>query len=405
LDFYYGYDHYNVKSNYGYVRAVRGGHPTGFIDNGNGTITDIYTTLTWQQAPTNVMSWEAALSYCECLNLGSYTDWRLPTIKELRSLVDYNRYEPAIDTTFFPNTLMSLYWSSTTFTNSPDYAWGMSFDDAGDYYGYKGYGGYVRAVRGGLASIPGGQARLAASFVGKGLMVYDSFSAKWDQISLLNPMNMIYAGSTLYADFGVPFGLFKWNGTWTQLTPASPQNMVTSGSTLYVDVGANGLWEWNGVAWILQLTTADPENMVASSSTLYVDFGANGLWKWDVTWSPQLTPASPQNMVTSGSTLYGDFGTSGLWKWDGAAWNLLAQDPEKMVVSGSTLYADFVALGLWKWDGTVWSQLNSTNPENMVASGSTLYVDFGTAFGLWNWDGTSWFQLTALDPIMMAVSN
>jgi hypothetical protein len=443
LDFYYGYDHYNVKSNYGYVRAVRGGRPTGFIDNGNGTVTDTYTALTWQQsAPNNVMSWEVALSYCEGLNLGSYTDWRLPTIKELRSLVDYNRYGLAIDTTYFPNTLMSLYWSSTTFTNSPDYAWGMSFDYGGDYYGYKVYGGYVRAVRGGLAS--GGQARLAASFAGSWLWVYDSFSSTWNQISLFNPESMIYSGSTLYVDFGAAYGLYKWDGAaWTQLTAANPENMVASGSTLYVDFGAAyGLYKWDGAAWT-QLTAVDPENMVTSGSTLYVDFGtAYGLYKWDGAAWTQLTAVDPENMVTSGSTLYVDFGTAyGLYKWDGAAWtqltavdpeNMVASgstlyvdfgaayglykwdgtswdqlttaNPEKMVVSGSTLYADFVASGICKWDGT-WSQLpNSTNSENMVASGSTLYVDVG-AFGLWNWDGTSWFQLIWSDPLIMAVSN
>ena len=55
-----------------------------------------------------------ALSYCEGLPLGGKTDWRLPNIKELESLTDDARYNPAIDTNFFPNAYASYYWSSTT---------------------------------------------------------------------------------------------------------------------------------------------------------------------------------------------------------------------------------------------------------------------------------------------------
>jgi len=52
-----------------------------------------------------------------------YTDWRLPTIQELFTLVDYSRCNPAIDTTIFPNTEASSYWSSTAYAHNPNYAW------------------------------------------------------------------------------------------------------------------------------------------------------------------------------------------------------------------------------------------------------------------------------------------
>ena len=79
-------------------------------------------------------------------------DWRLPNRNELQSIVDYSLYNPAIDTIYFPDTVASDYWSSTTSADYTSYAWLVGFN-----YGYVGnnykssyyFYVYVRAVRGG----------------------------------------------------------------------------------------------------------------------------------------------------------------------------------------------------------------------------------------------------------------
>ena len=247
---------------------------------------------------------------------------------------------------------------------------------------------------------------LAASFAGSGIWIYNSGTAAWLQVSSTNPENMIYSGSTLYMDFGAPYGLYRWDGTaWAQLTTANPENMVASGSSLYADFGASGLYKFDGAAWT-QLTPANPENMVTAGSSLYADFGASGLYKFDGAAWTQLTSTNPDKMVTSGVTLYVGFRSLGLYKWDGTSWSqLTSSNPENMVTSGATLYVNFGATyGLQKWNGTAWTQLTSANPENMVASDSSLYADFG-ASGLYKFDGAAWAQLTSANPENMVTSS
>jgi hypothetical protein len=139
-----------------HVRAVRGG-PIGsqLIDNKDGTVTDTSTGVMWQQATApGTYTWGEALSYCENLVLpsGGYSDWRLPTIKELHSIVDLMRAKPAIDITYFPGAVSDNYWSSTTYVQSPGKAAAIDFTDGhGDDYN-KTSTFYVRAVRAGATA-------------------------------------------------------------------------------------------------------------------------------------------------------------------------------------------------------------------------------------------------------------
>ena len=60
-------------------------------------------------------TWDEALNYCENLRIEDYDDWRLPNIKELQSIIDYNTFPLAIEISFFSNIFsFNRYWSSTT---------------------------------------------------------------------------------------------------------------------------------------------------------------------------------------------------------------------------------------------------------------------------------------------------
>jgi len=176
------FSHGIVNSDYNksasmYVRCVSGGqYPLqSLVDNNDGTITDNATGRMWQQGEPGYMTWDSALSYCEGLYLDGYSDWRLPNIKDLESIADNTRYNPAIDTAFFPNAdYSSGYWSSTTNVSLPSYAWYVYFYNGGvpfygdnANYGYKYSGNkYVRCVRGG-GSIPP-TANLTVNLTGSG---------------------------------------------------------------------------------------------------------------------------------------------------------------------------------------------------------------------------------------------
>lgn len=128
------------------------GSATGaLIDNGDGTVTDTVTGLMWQQITTETMPWKNALIYCDDLDLADYDDWRLPDRNELGTIVDYSRYNPAIDLSVFFETPPSGYWSSTVYADDANNAWRVHFYTGHINASYKLNSCYVRAVRGGYA--------------------------------------------------------------------------------------------------------------------------------------------------------------------------------------------------------------------------------------------------------------
>lgn len=162
------------KSFYGQDGQYKGKEPK-YIDNGDGTITDMVTGLMWVKARGPQLSWQNAMDGAENCRVGGYSDWRAPTIKELYSLIDFNGWvqgteeysTPFIDTDYFEfkfgdtksgsRIIDCQDWSSTVYVsktmgNNPT-AFGVNFADGR----IKGYGKiyrrskdkrYIRYVRG-----------------------------------------------------------------------------------------------------------------------------------------------------------------------------------------------------------------------------------------------------------------
>ncbi len=124
------YDHDPNGS--GRVRCVRGAYqplPARFSTDAE-TVLDLATQLRWQRRHLDTpLSWLEALSFCENLNFAGRTDWRLPTLKELQTLVDERRLQPSIDIFAFPDTPAEWFWSATPIASHPDQAWATSYTD------------------------------------------------------------------------------------------------------------------------------------------------------------------------------------------------------------------------------------------------------------------------------------
>ncbi len=120
-------------------------NPMSFTDNGD-TVTDNVTGLIWQMTDDgDTRSWQEALDYCNGLSLAGSSDWRLPTRRELMHIVDYGRYDPAIDPVFSSRSF--LYWSASSNASNPDFAWSVDFG-GGSVNSYdKSSSHYVRCVR------------------------------------------------------------------------------------------------------------------------------------------------------------------------------------------------------------------------------------------------------------------
>jgi hypothetical protein len=187
-----------------------GDHTAGaalaYVDNGNGTITDVRSGLVWERKSDDnsahdkdrVFRWAGVCTFdgstfctrngdCDAvggscmiqgggstifqwidqLNASSFaghSDWRLPNVRELASLVSYGEQQPAVDAAFDTGcgpgqsgcsvtscscTQPQAYWTSSTNAQDPRQAWSVDFFDGGVDGSLKNVALHVRAVRGG----------------------------------------------------------------------------------------------------------------------------------------------------------------------------------------------------------------------------------------------------------------
>ena len=164
------------QSFFGQDAQYQGDQPA-YRDNGDGTLTDLNTGLMWVQERGSKVTWDAAMSGASASRIGGYSDWRMPKIKELYSLINFNggfhitqaASKPYIDTNYFDfkygnesageRLIDCQDWSATEYAsttmNGDATVFGVNFADGR----IKGYGKsdprsggqkvlYVRYVRG-----------------------------------------------------------------------------------------------------------------------------------------------------------------------------------------------------------------------------------------------------------------
>ncbi|MDX9700038.1 MAG: DUF1566 domain-containing protein [Rhodocyclaceae bacterium] len=161
-------------------------NPDGiYVDHGDGTVTDTRTSLMWKKCVEGLSGpncdagypqgflWRTALEHAESHVFSAYNDWRLPSIKELRSLVEECRSSPALNTSIFPASGASgAVWSSTPSPNpvTLSYSFALLFSDgvSSAIYG-RMTTQPIRLVRGGQsfadfnAALPGAPTGVSAT--------------------------------------------------------------------------------------------------------------------------------------------------------------------------------------------------------------------------------------------------
>jgi len=121
-----------------------------FTDNGDGTVTDNLTGLMWSKNANidGQKTWSDAIDWCNALDHGGYSDWRLPNVRELHSLIDMGEYSPCLpDGHPYTNVQSSDYWSSSTPSYFTDTARHMIMDSGYVYSFSKTNTFYVWPVR------------------------------------------------------------------------------------------------------------------------------------------------------------------------------------------------------------------------------------------------------------------
>ena len=123
-----------------------------FTDNGDDTVTDNNTKLIWSKNANlcGHKNWLGAMHYCSGLTHAGHSDWRLPSISELKSLIDRSQWNPALPPgNPFTNVRGSYYWSSTTREFYPHIAWCIVMGLGDVHYFWRGSTFCVWPVRSG----------------------------------------------------------------------------------------------------------------------------------------------------------------------------------------------------------------------------------------------------------------
>ncbi|MBA3025056.1 MAG: DUF1566 domain-containing protein [Sulfurimonas sp.] len=117
--------------------------------NAKDVVLDTGTSLLWQDAPDNKdlsITYPEAQEYCSKLVIAEYSDFRLPTLYELQTIVDYAKYKPAI-LEGFKHVANETYWTTTIFADDSQELWTINFKKGERSVKAKHYDRNVRCVQ------------------------------------------------------------------------------------------------------------------------------------------------------------------------------------------------------------------------------------------------------------------
>jgi len=169
-----------------------------YSDNGDGTVTDSTTGLTWTRCSMGQTwdgsacagtpakyTWTQANALTGQVSFGGYSDWRLPNIRELQTIVDLQALSisvyPSIDGATFPNTPASYFWSTSTSAYNSNSGWDVDFYSGASNQSAKISTFHVRLVRAGQSLDLSNVARLTSDYVdnGDGTVTHVPTSLMW----------------------------------------------------------------------------------------------------------------------------------------------------------------------------------------------------------------------------------
>jgi len=151
INFYDGSDGISYETTPRYVRCVRGEPLQSplLTQYSSETVLDSRHNLLWQDnedVETQFLTYEEAVEYCNNLTLSQMNGWRVPTILELRTIIDRNYVNSATHQAF-QYRVDGFVWSSTVYQAEPTKMWTIFFGDGNDYQQKKDSKGYVRCVK------------------------------------------------------------------------------------------------------------------------------------------------------------------------------------------------------------------------------------------------------------------
>lgn len=301
VDLLDGYVYSETPSNQFAVMCVRGSSESAFngpwVTESNGTVTDAANGLSWQQQEdVQPKDWIQALSYCENLVLAGEGDWRLPTIKELETLVDYGKYNSASRITPSSAVQSLKYWSSTADAHSAGLAWYVDFSQGG-VASTAFLPQQVRCVRGGVMStVPPTPPAPSQE------QVTLSVKSGWSLLS----STIAFQVDAVFSDAQQISSVWKWeNGSWAVYLPGETnQGSYAQGKGFAVLSAINpgeGFWV----------------NSVSSTSVLIPGTPVYGQLTFTQGWNLVGLKSDKAMSVTD---LVAGQGITSLWAWQGGTW-------------------------------------------------------------------------------------